>query len=449
MIFTILALLLLPPGSPATPTEQSGTRTTWAAILPPRQRRRRGLSPRTRGRYPATSAPRLPSSPRKGGPRGAMARPSGARLLGPQQRRYADYENDYDQQVASYGLGQRPGGHERVPNECGQRGHGMTRLGLFASIWGSTRETLRLKDNLRCAGAVHPAGWLRDSEGIEEARLANRDMVVDPAYGNPTVRLLFRKFAKALDDKTAKLFATEVFNRQITAALKKAKLKKYGMMQPEPNEGFVKMISVRKVKVGRKAPAKGRSTVTRQNQQETEPSGSDEDSEVEADCIIVRFTYTDDREDSPDVRERTGIHDAQSVDTAHAELRVQRGHRVALRADTARARGVVAKRLRVDLLLVLVRVAAAVGQVNVEARRLGGVQRPVRGRRDIVDAARSGDPVFDDANVDVHTLLVRLEVDVGRVERAGRAQPDVARRVLRVHLGEGDAVDVGLVRREV
>ncbi|RYP34503.1 hypothetical protein DL766_002945 [Monosporascus sp. MC13-8B] len=137
-------------------------------------------------------------------------------------------------------------------------------------------------------GQMAALGVKTPKSSRELARLEKSLVGVDPTYGNPTVRLLFRKFAKALDDKTAKLSAAEVHNSQLTAALEKAKPKKRGKVQSEPNEDFVKMISVKKVKVGLKAPAKGRSTVTRKYQQQNEPSESEEDSEVELDCIIVR-----------------------------------------------------------------------------------------------------------------------------------------------------------------
>ncbi|RYP29618.1 hypothetical protein DL768_011211 [Monosporascus sp. mg162] len=120
------------------------------------------------------------------------------------------------------------------------------------------------------------------------ARLEKSLVEVDPSYGNPTIRLLFRKFAKALNEKTNRLSAAEVHNSQLTAALKKAKPKKRRKVQPEPNENFVRMISVRKVKVGLGAPAKGPSAVTRRNQQEDEPSESEEDSDYDPECIIVR-----------------------------------------------------------------------------------------------------------------------------------------------------------------
>ncbi|RYP57346.1 hypothetical protein DL771_011489 [Monosporascus sp. 5C6A] len=88
---------------------------------------------------------------------------------------------------------------------------------------------------------------------------------IDPVFGSPTARLLFRKISRALDEKNLKLSAAEVHNSQLTAAIDKAKPRKRRKVQPEPNEEFVKMISVRKVKVGLKAPAKGRSAVTRKN----------------------------------------------------------------------------------------------------------------------------------------------------------------------------------------
>ncbi|RYO82199.1 hypothetical protein DL763_008316 [Monosporascus cannonballus] len=154
----------------------------------------------------------------------------------------------------------------------------------------SARRSIRTLERPDFLAQMAALGVKTPKSSRELARLEKSLVEVNPTYGNPTVRLLFRKFAKALDDKTTKLTAAEVRNSQLTAAVEKAKHKVRRKVQPEPNEDFVKMISVRKVKVGLKAPAKGRSTVTRQNQQQNEPPEGEEDSEVEVDCIIVRST---------------------------------------------------------------------------------------------------------------------------------------------------------------
>ncbi|RYP58006.1 hypothetical protein DL769_009155 [Monosporascus sp. CRB-8-3] len=120
------------------------------------------------------------------------------------------------------------------------------------------------------------------------ARIEKSLVEVDLTFGNPTTRLLFRKFAKALNEKTSKLSAAEVHNSQLTAALEKAKPKTCRKVQPEPNEEFVRMISVRKVKVEVGAVAKGRSTATRRKQQQNKRSGRGKKGQKEADCIIVR-----------------------------------------------------------------------------------------------------------------------------------------------------------------
>ncbi|RYP58830.1 hypothetical protein DL771_011106 [Monosporascus sp. 5C6A] len=123
----------------------------------------------------------------------------------------------------------------------------------------------------------------RDVKVVEKALVE-----IDPVFGRPTARLLFRKIGKALDEKNNKLSATEVQNSQLTAAIDKAKPKKRKTVQPEPNEDFVRMISVRKVKVGLRTAPKRRSTATQRNQQEDEPSESEEDSEDDPECIIGR-----------------------------------------------------------------------------------------------------------------------------------------------------------------
>ncbi|RYP27797.1 hypothetical protein DL767_007509 [Monosporascus sp. MG133] len=96
MTFTILALLLLPPGSRATPTEQSGTRAAWAAILAPGNNDPVAFHPESGACTLRHLHRARPHRHGRGGSYGAMARPPGARVLGPRQRQYTGCGNDED-----------------------------------------------------------------------------------------------------------------------------------------------------------------------------------------------------------------------------------------------------------------------------------------------------------------------------------------------------------------
>ncbi|RYP64451.1 hypothetical protein DL771_008739 [Monosporascus sp. 5C6A] len=160
-------------------------------------------------------------------------------------------------------------------------------LWALSKAWGEVMMTSKYILKGWEATGLRPINKAKVLNNRDLARIKKNLVDVNPTFGNPTTRLLFRKFAKALDEKTNRLSAAEVHNSQLAAALEKAKPKKRKKVQPEPNEAFVTMISVKKVKVGLKAPAKGRSTVTRKNQQEDEPSESEEDSEDDPDCIVM------------------------------------------------------------------------------------------------------------------------------------------------------------------
>ncbi|RYP01997.1 hypothetical protein DL764_006002 [Monosporascus ibericus] len=152
MTFTILALLLLPPGARAAPIEKSCTRTTWAAILAPRN----NDAALVRFEHGAATLRHLdrtrPHRHGRGEPHGAMAPPPGARGSG------LAVKDAYTTDV---------GGWEVDDSRT-----------TLCEHMGNTGKALRLKDNLRCTGVVDLSGWLRDLEGISKARCANRDAVV-------------------------------------------------------------------------------------------------------------------------------------------------------------------------------------------------------------------------------------------------------------------------------
>lgn len=87
---------------------------------------------------------------------------------------------------------------------------------------------------------------------------------MDPTFGKPTARLMFRKLGKALDISTVKLTAVELENCQLTEAIKKSKEKKKKVV-PAPNEEFVQLRDVAKVKESISAKPKARRAVTRKS----------------------------------------------------------------------------------------------------------------------------------------------------------------------------------------
>lgn len=112
---------------------------------------------------------------------------------------------------------------------------------------------------------------------------------VEPTFGNPTTRLLFRKVGKALDDSNNKLTAVENHNNQLISALEKAGSKKRRKVEPDPNHEFVKLKDVRLVKAGLQGPAKGLNVVTRQNEPEDEEEEESEYKNDDPECIVVRM----------------------------------------------------------------------------------------------------------------------------------------------------------------
>ena len=63
----------------------------------------------------------------------------------------------------------------------------------------------------------------------------------DPAFKNPTARLLFRKISKALNNKISQLAAFKLKVQQLTAALKKARPKKRRKVITDFNKEFIRL----------------------------------------------------------------------------------------------------------------------------------------------------------------------------------------------------------------
>lgn len=112
---------------------------------------------------------------------------------------------------------------------------------------------------------------------------------IDPAFKNPTTRLLFRKVGKALDDSNNKLTAAENHNNQLTSALEKVTSKKRRKVEPDPNFEFVKLKDVRLVKAGLQGPAKEPNVVTPQNEPQDDEEEEGEYENDDPECIVVRM----------------------------------------------------------------------------------------------------------------------------------------------------------------
>ena len=112
---------------------------------------------------------------------------------------------------------------------------------------------------------------------------------MDPTFGKPTARLMFRKLGKALDISTVKLTAVELENCQLTEGIKKSKEKKKKKVVPAPNEEFVRLRDVAKVKESISAKPKARRAVTRKKPAESEDEEESDDNTDESECIVVSY----------------------------------------------------------------------------------------------------------------------------------------------------------------
>lgn len=108
-------------------------------------------------------------------------------------------------------------------------------------------------------------------------------------YRNPTVRLLFRKLGKALDLQTAQLTEERSRTAALTEALKKTKPKKRKAVHEDPQSTFVRIMDVKKVKVGmgliEDAPAAQEIPDSQENGEESDTSVREE--------IVVQTRYSD------------------------------------------------------------------------------------------------------------------------------------------------------------
>lgn len=106
---------------------------------------------------------------------------------------------------------------------------------------------------------------------------------VDEIFGNPAVRLFFRKYGKALDTQIARNTITEARNASLEGALERAKPKKRKRVIPDPNEEFVTMAAVKRVRRG----MAGMADVSDDDDDEDLLQSGNEDNETIEDCIEV------------------------------------------------------------------------------------------------------------------------------------------------------------------
>lgn len=112
---------------------------------------------------------------------------------------------------------------------------------------------------------------------------------LDPAFGNFTTRLLFRKVGKALDDSNNQITSYENHNNQLIKALNKSTSKKRKKVEVDPNAEFVRLKDVRQVKAGLKDAASTPAVVTPQDDPQEEEEEESEYENNDPECIVVRI----------------------------------------------------------------------------------------------------------------------------------------------------------------
>ncbi|RYP02834.1 hypothetical protein DL765_010673 [Monosporascus sp. GIB2] len=110
---------------------------------------------------------------------------------------------------------------------------------------------------------------------------------VESALKTPTARLLFRKLAKALDQRVLEISSAEYQVEVLQAQLEKARPSKRRNVVPDPNQAFVDIVAVGKVQEGLRMEAEGPRLGTGANEPiESVEAESNSEESVE-DCIEV------------------------------------------------------------------------------------------------------------------------------------------------------------------
>jgi hypothetical protein len=111
---------------------------------------------------------------------------------------------------------------------------------------------------------------------------------VDPALFTPTIRLLFRKVGKALDDQIVQLSNTQALNQSLQHIVDKSNSKKRKAVHPAPNEDFVRLADVRRVRRTIEGFAQSSSEESSENSSIEEEEEQIELEDSEEDCIEVK-----------------------------------------------------------------------------------------------------------------------------------------------------------------
>jgi hypothetical protein len=109
---------------------------------------------------------------------------------------------------------------------------------------------------------------------------------IDPVINNPITRLLFRKFGKAFDEKIAETFVPKAREVALQHVLERTKPKKRKGVLPAPNEDFVRMADVMKVRCTMLGAVGPNSDDDGNDEVEFEIKVGDEIQ----DCIMVKMT---------------------------------------------------------------------------------------------------------------------------------------------------------------
>ena len=110
--------------------------------------------------------------------------------------------------------------------------------------------------------------------------------IVDSVYSTATLRQVFRKAGKALDQATAQIASLRHERDQLAAALEQQKPKKRRKVEASAQERFVTMLDVRKVKGEMAVSQDAGGVVTAQNEA-IRTDGGDDNNESEVEEVIT------------------------------------------------------------------------------------------------------------------------------------------------------------------
>jgi hypothetical protein len=125
-------------------------------------------------------------------------------------------------------------------------------------------------------------------------RIAEELRKIDPDFGKPIARQLFAKLGKGLDAHIINTFSIEARNEFLEQALEKARPKKRKRVLPAPNEEFVRIADVMRIR--RSMP--GYMVPDSDGDDEVEVISGNETPEVTEECIIVALMESEENSSS-------------------------------------------------------------------------------------------------------------------------------------------------------